>query len=131
MITCTDRRYITIRVHNWCTDGRISKQYAPKIIITHSRTVSFVQGSCNTNFSDSCFSDIKIGIQTVIPTFVIGIGVIIITQCFIDLIHPTFINITTRCKIARCRSTTTHIEIGSVSHCTIFEQQILPIYIRI
>ena len=96
-----------------------------------SRCITFLQRTGYPHSDKRTFGYINISIQTIVPTLTTGVGIIILTHSLVRLIHTFFINITERYEITCRAATSTHIQIGTIGHGSIFHQHIHPIYIRI
>ena len=96
-----------------------------------SRCITFFQRTRYSHFNKCTFSNVYICIQTIVPTLATGIGIIILAHSLIRLIHTFLINITERYEVTCRATTTTHIQISTISHGSILHQHIHPVHIRI
>ena len=123
----TYTRCISVRKEHWRIECIVTEELSPYIVVTDTWRVTLVQVTGNTELQDCCPCDVDIDIQTIVPTTIVGVGVVLLSQSLVGLVHTLVLCVRNRSEVARCRTTTTDVEVSAIAHCAVLKQELLPI----
>ena len=96
-----------------------------------TRAVALRQVARHAELQQRGRCDVDVDVQTVVPALVVGIGVILLAERLVGLVHTLVLDVRHRCIVARGVTTTTQVHIAAIAPSTVAKQKVHPVDVRI
>ena len=145
--TDVDHRHIAIAILDGREQGVVAEELSPDVVVVHpyvelvltafnlllrtvaklTRAVALREVARHAELQQRGRCDVDVDVQTVVPTLVVGIGVVFLAQRLVGLVHTLVLDVRHRCIVARGVAAATQVHIAAIAPSTVAKQKVHPV----
>ena len=149
--TDVDHRHVAIAILDGRKQWVVAEELSPDVVIVHpyvefvlaavdlllravaqlSGTIALREVARHAELQQRGRCNVDVDVQSVVPTLVVGIGVVFLAQRLVGLIHTLVLDVRHRCIVARGVAAATQVHVATIAPCAVAQQQVHPVDVRI